>query len=123
MEAKVAALENEIANLRTTLTTMQERAESHQAQLLEMLASNLSKQTPEKTPEKGDTGSILQDVSATKSGKEDGGPSSVSGWTKLKGGLLDEFRKSAKKVELPLFNGEPEQRFTSTLWVPVLRLR
>lgn len=103
MEAKVAALETEVINLRTTLVTMQEQAESNQARLLDLLTQRLSKQSVERD----ESGSVLNNnATPSRSGTEQGGPSFVSGWARLDGGLLDEFRKSAKKVELPLFNGD-----------------
>ncbi|KAL6527049.1 hypothetical protein OROGR_016139 [Orobanche gracilis] len=98
MDAKVAALESEVAHLHTTHVQMQEKAETNQARLLELLGKQAQ--------EKEDSGSIRNNTIPVRSGKESGGPSYVYGWTKLDAGLLDEFRKSAKKVELPLFNGE-----------------
>lgn len=79
MEAKVAALESEVANLRTTLITMQERAENHQAQLLDLLTLNISKSQQEKD----DVGSVCNTDTPTKTGAEEGNPAGVSGWTKL----------------------------------------
>lgn len=102
MEAKVAALETEVASLRTTLVTVQEQAENNQARLIDLLSQKLSKQAQERE----ETESVRNLGTPSRSGTEQGGPSCVSGWTRLDGGQLDEFRKSAKKVELPLFNGE-----------------
>lgn len=44
MEAKVAALENEVASLQTTLTAMQMKVDSNQEQLLAMLTQSLQSQ-------------------------------------------------------------------------------
>lgn len=83
MEVKVAALENEMANLKVTLAKMQSRAEENQERLITLLTWGKRTDSPEKSVEKHTK--IV---------------------TKLQGDSLDEFRKSVKKIELPMFTGE-----------------
>ncbi|KAL6502118.1 hypothetical protein OROGR_027251 [Orobanche gracilis] len=97
MEAKLAALGTEVANLHSTLTAMQLQAISRHQKLLSLLTQSLKSKSSE-----GDKEVI--DTSGQKylNGKEKGESTRQtvgSGWTKLNGEFLDGFCQSEKKVE------------------------
>lgn len=77
MEPKAATLETEVAGLRTAKHAMQLTAEENHEKLVVLLSKNNSDSNGESSPMK---------LSAI-----------------LHGDTLDEFRKSVKKVELPMF--------------------
>lgn len=82
MEAKVAALESEVASLCSVLVTMQSKAKENQAKLLTLLEERLSLNEGEKSVMKTSLNVIV-----------------------------DEFHQAVKKVELPLFIGEDPTRW------------
>ncbi|MCI08505.1 retrotransposon gag protein [Trifolium medium] len=96
MEAKIATLEEEIMGVKTTLSAM----EKNQAALLALFERSLGKSV------RTDDESVVNDGSPVmrREGSSKGlGKSSTS---QLRDDALLEFRQSAKKVELPMFNGE-----------------
>jgi hypothetical protein len=103
MEARVEALEGEIAGIKATLSSM----EQGQATLIAMFEKSLGKRKEdgvvviEGTPEKGSG-----EESKPKSG-EGSKPNSEGSQANLNNDdALLEFRQAVKKVELPMFNGE-----------------
>ncbi|CAJ2651382.1 unnamed protein product [Trifolium pratense] len=99
MEAKVDDLENDIAEVRTTLASMQDTVKENHASLIALLekclgkplqsdevTSPLIRKIPEKTPEK----------------TVEAGPS----FSAARNDTMTEFRHAVKKVELPTFDGE-----------------
>jgi hypothetical protein len=104
MDTKVAALEEDmvsvkedVAGVRTTLAAM----EKNQAILIRLMEKSIGKSIMTGDESVGDQeGSVKKDDvgSAKKPGN--------SGTFSLNGDALLEFRHSAKKVELPMFNGD-----------------
>lgn len=93
MEAKVAALENEVASIKDAIQTIHLKIDANQEKLIALL-----------TQGGGRSGGA---ESGSKSmGEGVAGNSEISGLKKLQGDSLEEFRLSVKKVELPLFSGD-----------------
>lgn len=121
MEAKVAALETEMANVKRALLVMESKADENQSKadenhqtLMAMLAKVLDKTTQSDEEENGDEGEKNKEKQKqSEKEKEDEGKSSsskkgssTSGLKKLQGEALEEFCQSMKKVELPMFDGD-----------------
>lgn len=97
MEAKMAALENEVANMKVTLAEMRAQAAADQERLVSLITQSKEDNSHVKSTEepRHDEHSGDSESSAMKKMLQ-----------KLQGEALDEFRQSVKKVELPMFNGE-----------------
>lgn len=97
MDARVASLEEEIAGVKTTLSSM----ERNQALLISMMEKSLGKSIL--TEEEGEDG----DGGPAESGGDGLGKKTASSASrKMPSDVISEFRQSAKKVELPMFDGE-----------------
>ncbi|KAK2419988.1 hypothetical protein QL285_030786 [Trifolium repens] len=106
MESRIAALEEEIAGVKATLSSM----EQGQATLIAMMERTLGKSIA-----KGDEELVVLDGSAGKGSGEGGSKQRTEGSKKQTEGSMSnqlndetllEFRRSVKKVELPMFDGE-----------------
>lgn len=93
MEAKVAALESEVASIRSAIREMQLKAEENQERLVALLTKGVKNADGEAS-----SGKMTKEAIS--------GNSETSGLKKLHGDSLEEFRQSVKKVELPMFNGD-----------------
>ena len=97
MDARVASLEEEIAGVKTTLSSM----ERNQALLISMMEKSLGKSIL--TEEEGEDG----DEGPAESGGDGSGKKTASSASrKMPSDVISEFRQSAKRVELPMFDGE-----------------
>lgn len=97
MEAKVLSLESRMDKFEATLAEMRAQAAADQEKLVSLLTQNKSTEGPGKTIEnlnEEDGASTLDSPEVKKL------------LQRLQGFELDEFKQSAKKVELPLFEGE-----------------
>ncbi|XP_050906646.1 uncharacterized protein LOC127120280 [Lathyrus oleraceus] len=90
MEAKIADLEQELSLMKVdfsdSIAEVQQTARENQRALIQMMEKVLEKKVVE-----AEDDASLEKVTTT---------------TKLKGEALDEFRRSVKKVELPVFSGD-----------------
>lgn len=93
MEAKVAALESEVASIRSVIREMQLKAEENQERLIALLTKGV-----ENADGEASSGKMTKETVS--------GNSETLGLKKLHGDSLEEFHQSVKKVELPLFNGD-----------------
>lgn len=101
MEAKVAALETEIASLKVTMSENQEK-------LMALLIKSLEKKNTEGGGDSNGNGKEGETIPEDKEKENGGTPCNTfdSGMKKLQGETLEEFRQSVKKVELPMFDGD-----------------
>ncbi|WJX10635.1 hypothetical protein P8452_01329 [Trifolium repens] len=100
METRIALLEVEIANVRASLSSM----EQGQAALIAMIEKSLGKRKDGETPSKGGP---EEESDGNKTPPEGSRKHTEGGCSnQLSEPALLEFRQSVKKVELPMFNGE-----------------
>ncbi|GAU46095.1 hypothetical protein TSUD_135270 [Trifolium subterraneum] len=95
MDDKIASLEADMSGVKATLGTM----EQNQARLIAMFERSLGKSIP--TVEER----VENVVTKTVGGSSEPQPEQSS-TNQLTGEALAKFRRSVKKVELPLFDGE-----------------
>jgi hypothetical protein len=95
MDMKVAALEGEMSEVKSTLMEVQNVVKANHETLMAMFEKCLNKSIGD------DEGSANKPLKKTS--EESPGGSNLNN---LKGDVLTEFRQSIKKVELPAFNGE-----------------
>ncbi|KAK2417448.1 hypothetical protein QL285_039746 [Trifolium repens] len=93
MEARIAAMEGEIAGVKATLTTL----EQGQATLIAMFERSLGK--------KKDGETVVLDGPESSSGQGSKKHTEGSNTVPISEEALTEFRQAVKKVELPMFDG------------------
>ncbi|GAU48361.1 hypothetical protein TSUD_282420 [Trifolium subterraneum] len=97
MDARVASLEEEITGIKTTLSAM----EKNQALLISMMEKSMGKSIFTEEESEVVNGKLTE-LGEGESGKKTGS----SGVRKMQSDVISEFRQSAKKVELPMFDGD-----------------
>ncbi|GAU42077.1 hypothetical protein TSUD_326550 [Trifolium subterraneum] len=108
MDERIASLETNMSGVKATLATM----EQNQAKLIAMFEKSLGKSIPVAEESVGQGGEKNNgEASAQHLGEKNNGEASAqhlghTGSNHLSGEALAEFRRSVKKVELPLFDGE-----------------
>lgn len=101
MEAKVAALESEVASIKDAINAIHLKVDANQEKLIALLTQGAENVTGEISTSKITTEGVT-------------GKSVVSGLKRIQGDVLEEFRQSIKKVELPLFNGDDPAGWIAT---------
>ncbi|CAJ2651205.1 unnamed protein product [Trifolium pratense] len=101
MEARVEALEKNFAGMQSTLADVQNTVKTNHTDLIAMLEKCLGKSLTED----GGSASATGQNSAARSGVTEPKTQQIP-IINLHGDAMTEFRQSAKKVELPAFNGE-----------------
>lgn len=97
MDAKVSALESEVANLKVTLAEMKAQAAADQERLVSLLTQSKEVGSPGGSMGKSKSGG------ESNNNEEDEVRKLLQ---KLQDEALVEFQQSAKKVELPMFEGD-----------------
>ncbi|XP_057444654.1 uncharacterized protein LOC130736899 [Lotus japonicus] len=103
MEAKIDALENELAEMRTSLMVVTLAVKDLPSSLAFMMEKSMGK----KIPDEGESGNRnSEDPFRGRTPEVTGDKGGPSRQPTLQGDALNEFRHSVKKVELPIFDGK-----------------
>ncbi|GAU30372.1 hypothetical protein TSUD_57830 [Trifolium subterraneum] len=109
MEAKITDLENELAAMKVTFTNsiaeIQQTARENQATLVQMMERVVGKRTSAVEDGSSSERNVVLINDGPQSQAKVSSPE-TSNAKSLQGEMWEEFRRSVKKVELPVFTGD-----------------